>query len=181
MISIFGKDIIDKIRGKSSDEGISNFDEDFSFSKRIWEAHNKAEERLRSEAPKFAKAFFTRPEERANPHYPPVFQGPFGDPTKEGPLTRDFDERFLRERSDNIETSEKTSFQNEPIQNSFERNQKKWEINQSFDYSNQYNNQKNEYKINNDPWRIIMEELQRIREQNAVIIEKLSSIERKLM
>ncbi len=187
MVSIFGKDLIDKLRGKSSDDTIENFDDDSSFSKHIWEAHKNAEERFRTETPKFAKAFFTRPEERANPHYPPVFQGPFGDPTKEGPLTRDFDERFFRERG-NFERRQE-EMRNNREQGGFGIDEK-WEKGQNFGYPEYSNSSGNDYfsgsserysKRDDEPWKMILEELQRIREQNAVIIEKLSSIERRLM
>lgn len=186
MIYIFGKDLIDKLRGKSSKDETLDFDEDSSFSKHIWEAHKNAEEKFRTETPKFAKAFFTRPEERVNPHYPPVFQGPFGDPTKEGPLTKDLDERFFREHGDLERGME--GMQNSANKNGFGM-EGKWGREQNFGYP-EYSNSSNDYfsssserynKRDEEPWKMILEELQRIREQNAVIIEKLSSIERRLM
>lgn len=198
MVIGIGEKFKNLLHRKSIDERV---DEAFSastgresFSKKVWEANLQAHQKLRAEVPSMAKSFIKRPEERYNPYYPGVYEGPHGNPHEEGPLTTDFDRAQPRSEFGRFDEDMRIE-QNQPSGEMAHGNMVLSHHTQNIQPPRvdtpmltpdmghaAYPSQKPESRphISNSDMRELMEELRGIREQNAIIIEKLKTIERKL-
>ncbi len=171
-----------------------------SFSKKVWEANMQAQQKMRTEVPATAKAFLKRPEERYNPYYPGTYEGPYGSPHEEGPMTKDFD-KVAPQRSEfgrfdeDMHAELSTSFEQSPSEPITSGTQTEIpsprevvsDINRpvslpAHTHHPQLMHSKKDTEgiITLSDIREVMDELREIREQNAVILEKLRAIERKL-
>lgn len=166
-----------------------------SFSKRVWEANIQAQQKLRETVPAAAKTLVKRPEERYNPYYPGVYDAPYGNPHEEGPLTKNFD---VTPAKNDFGRFDEDSLNQTVTQNNIaevestlphERAQPKLPetvstpqvtlpVNENIGTNDL--KKKSEGLMSLSDLREVMEELREIREQNAVILEKLRAIERKL-
>ncbi len=169
-----------------------------SFSKKVWEANLKAQQKLRSEIPAAAKALVKRPEERYNPYYPGIYEGPHGNPHEEGALTKQmeheaqprsefgrFDEDFKAERSKIVETQEHEDLSKSPNVSTGPAHFSELSKAPVFPIEEKtpaaLSRESSDMEgIGRNDLKEVMDELREIREQNAVILERLRALERKL-
>lgn len=167
-----------------------------SFSKKVWEANIQAQQKLRSEVPEMAKAVLKRPEERYNPYFPGIYDAPHGNPHEEGPLSKDFDKPSTTQRKSEFgrfdedamnhsaewdETSEKQLMEaaKMPTLNADVNRLPSFPIDEKSTRMSMAGEDRPAL-AERENIREIMDELREIREQNAVILERLRALERKL-
>ncbi len=161
-----------------------------SFSSTFSQLNAQAADRFRNELSGMGRALFTRAEERFDTNYPAIERAPFGDASEEGPLTRNFDEAHFRNNAlRNSATTVPEPHGNEKAQppstmeGGFSHTSPSFENNTfpARTSGNYYASSKNSTQHLGSPdLNTIINELHTIREQNAVILERLKRIEEML-
>ncbi len=161
-----------------------------SFSSTFSQLNAQAADRFRNEVSGIGRSLFTRAEERFDVNYPAIERAPFGDASEEGPLTRNFDEaHFHNNALLNSATTVPDPRGNEKAQPpsitevgfshasaSFENNTFSARTSGNYHASSKNSTQ----YLSSPDLNTIINELHAIREQNAVILERLKRIEEML-